>query len=75
MDNKGQAGFATVAIVTVIGLMFLVVGTLVIGSAITTANYTAGSVSDIIADNIVPFMLLGGLALAGALAFVAFRGR
>lgn len=73
MDNKGQMGFAGVAIIVVIGILFLVVGTQIVADSVTNASYTG--VSATIANNIVPFMLLGGLALAGTLAFLAFRGK
>lgn len=84
MDNvKGQMAFAGVAIVTVIGLLFLIVGTQIVFQSVNTYNNTSGAVngtvytgvSNTIAQNLVPFMLLGGLALAGAMAFVAFRSK
>jgi hypothetical protein len=83
MNNKGQMGFAGIVIVTVIGILFLVVGTQIVATSVTTYNATSGvangtvfgGVSNTIAQNLVPFMLLGGLALAGTLAFFAFRGR
>jgi hypothetical protein len=73
MNNKGQMGFAGIVIVTVIGILFLVVGTQIVATSVTNAAYTG--ISNTIGQNLVPFMLLGGLALAGTLAFFAFRGR
>ena len=88
MKNKGQMGFAGIVIVTIIGILFLVVGTQIVnvsvcsgwnatsqtcGNNASAAVYTG--VSQTIASNLVPFMLLGGLALAGTLAFFAFRGK
>ena len=73
MDNKGQMGFAGVVIIVVIGFLFLVIGTQIVAQSVTNASYTGTSAT--IANNLVPFMLLGGLALAGTVAFIAFRNR
>ena len=80
MNSKGQMGFAMIAIITVIGLLFLIVGTQIVQTAYTTAstgpqNASYAGISNTIGNNLVPFMLLGGLALAGSLAFLAFRNR
>lgn len=69
MERKGQAAGI---IAGVIALVTLVVGLVIVDSVVAGQTFNS-SLSETIKDFIVPLGMLGGLALAAGIAFLARR--
>lgn len=67
MSKKGQMGVIGI----VIGLVFLVIGIVIVTSVVAVANLTGLTAT--ILSYLGVFMALGGLVLAGAIAYKAFK--